>query len=115
MHEFSLAVDVIKLAQQEAEKRMVYSVSEITIEVGNMSGVEAEPFESALVLLREGSILENAFLNILKIKGTGKCFSCELEFEMNHRMDTCPACGLFPSEISGGNEFRVVSLMVDDK
>ena len=29
---------------------------------------------------------------------------------MNQRMDTCPECGSFPSEIRGGNEFRVVSL-----
>jgi hydrogenase nickel incorporation protein HypA/HybF len=115
MHEFSLAVEVIKLAQQEAEKRNVHSVSEITIEVGNMSGVEAEPFESALELLKGGSIIENAILNIVKLNGKGKCISCNIEFEMNHRMDTCPACKSFPSEITGGNEFRVVSLLVDDK
>lgn len=113
MHEFSLAVEVIKLAQQEAEKNKARSVSEITIEVGNMSGVEADPFESALGLLCEGSILENARLNILRIRGKGICISCEDEFEMNQRMDTCPKCGSFPSEIRGGNEFRVTSLIID--
>jgi hydrogenase nickel incorporation protein HypA/HybF len=115
MHELSLAVEVIKLAQQEAENRNVLSISEITIEVGNMSGVEAEPFESALGMIKEGSILENTLLNIIKPKGKGICNSCELEFEMNQRFDTCPACGSFPSEIRGGNEFRVVSMLVEDK
>jgi len=114
MHEFSLAVEVIKLAQTEAEKNRARSVSEITIEVGNMSGVEAEPFESALRLLTEGSILEKVSLNIIKIKGKGKCIACENEFEMNHRMDTCPQCGAFPSKINGGNEFRVVSLLIEE-
>ena len=115
MHEFSLAIEVVKLAQNEAKKNRALSVSEITVEVGNMSGVEAEPFESALRLLTEGSILEKARLNIIKINGKGKCIACECEFEMNQRMDTCPECGSFPSEILGGNEFRVVSLLIEEE
>ena len=82
MHEFSLAEEVIKLASDEAEKHNALAVSEITIEVGNFSGVGAEAFESALALLSEGSILEKARLNIVK---------------------------------TGGNEFRVVSLMIEEE
>jgi hydrogenase nickel incorporation protein HypA/HybF len=115
MHEFSLAVEVIKLARHEAEKNKARVVSEITIEVGNMSGVEAEPFESALGMLSRDSVLENALLNIVRIKGKGICPSCEIEFEMEQRMDTCPKCGAFPPEIRGGSEFRVVSLIIEDK
>jgi hydrogenase nickel incorporation protein HypA/HybF len=114
MHEFSLAVEVMKISQNEAEKNHARSVSEITIEVGNMSGVEADAFESALGLLTKGSILENACLNIIRKKGTGKCIACNLDFVMNQRMDTCPKCGSFPSQIKGGNEFRVVSLLIED-
>jgi hydrogenase nickel incorporation protein HypA/HybF len=114
MHEFSLAVEVIKLAQNEADKNHARLVSEITIEVGNMSGVEADAFESALGLLRKGSLLEDASLNLIKTKGTGKCIACNLDFEMNQRMDACPKCGSFPSEIQGGREFRVVSLLIED-
>lgn len=101
MHEFSLASEVIKLAETEAEKNGARSVSEITIEVGSMSGVEPEPFESALKLLSEGSILKNSNLIILRIMGKGFCISCKHEFEMDQRMDTCPKCGSFPSEIKG--------------
>ena len=69
MHEFSLAGEVIKIAQFEAEKNKARSVGEITIEVGNMSGIETEAFESALGILSEGSVLEKACLNIVRIKG----------------------------------------------
>jgi len=115
MHEFSLAGEVIKLARQEAEKHSALAVSEITIEVGNFSGVGAEAFESALGLLSEGSILEKAHLNILRLTGKGFCSECDKEFEMDQRIDTCPVCGSFPSEIQGGNEFRVVSLMIEEE
>jgi hydrogenase nickel incorporation protein HypA/HybF len=114
MHELSLATEVIKLVQKEAGLSHATAISEITIEVGNISGVEAEPFESALRLLTEGTLLEKAFLNIVKIKARGNCLNCKSDFEMNCRVDTCPECGSFPAEIKGGNEFRVVSLLIED-
>ena len=113
MHEFSLATEVIDLAQREAEKNQAQSVEEITIEVGTLSGVEANAFETALELLTKGSILEIARILIIKTPGQGKCNACNLIFEMRQRMDTCPACGCFPSEIGGGEEFRVTSLVID--
>ena len=69
MHEFSLATEVIKIAASEAEKNKALAVSEITIEIGNFSGIEAEAFESALELISEGSVLEKARLNIVKTSG----------------------------------------------
>lgn len=113
MHELSLAGEVIKIAEYEAEKNMARLVKEITIEVGNFSGVEVDAFESALGLLTEGSILEKTRLNIVRKNGKGFCPACEQEFEMNQRIDTCPGCHSFPSEVRGGYEFRVVSLMIE--
>lgn len=113
MHEFSLAIEVINLAQREAEKSNAREIKEITIEVGDLSGVEADAFGSALDLLVKDSILDHAVVNIHKMPGKGKCAACNLEFEMNHRMAACPKCRCFPSEIKGGDQFRVVSLMVE--
>lgn len=113
MHEFSMAIEVIDLARREAEKNKAETIQEITIEVGDLSGVEADAFESALSLLIKDSILSGAIVNILRIPGKGRCTSCEYDFEMNHRMATCPKCQCFPSEIKGGDEFRVMSLLVE--
>jgi len=114
MHELSLAAEVIKIAKKEAVINHATAVSEMTIEVGNISGVEAEPFESALRLLAEGSLIEKATINIVVIKARGNCINCKSDFELNHRMDTCPSCGSFPAEINGGREFRVVSLLIEE-
>ena len=115
MHEFSLATEVIKLAECEAEKHKALSISEITIEVGSFSGIEVEAFKSALDLIFEGSILEKARLNIVKTKCKGICPVCDKEFIMDQRIDSCPQCNSFPSSIIGGNEFRVVSLIIEEE
>ena len=113
MHEFSLAIEVINLAEREAGKNMANAIQEITIEVGDMSGVEADAFESALELLVKGSMLVASRINILRVPGKGRCNACDFEFEMNQRMTTCPKCRCFPSEISGGQEFRVVDMVIE--
>jgi len=113
MHEFSLAIEVVNLAGREAEKNGNRAIREISIEVGDLSGVEADAFESALGLLVRDSILGRAEVKIVRTPGIGNCLACQIDFEMSHRMATCPVCNCFPSEIRGGTEFRVVSLVVD--
>ena len=110
MHELSLAAEVIDLASREALKNEIRSVSEIVIEVGDLSGVEADIFQSALGMIVKNTILEHAALRLIRINGKGKCNACNKEFEMKSRIDVCPDCSCFPSEISGGQEFRVLSI-----
>ena len=113
MHEFSLALEVIDLARREAEKIQAENILEISIEVGDLSGVEADAFESALELVVKDSVLHKAAIVISRVAGKGICNACDLEFDMHHRLATCPQCRSFPSIISGGEEFRVVSLVVE--
>jgi hydrogenase nickel incorporation protein HypA/HybF len=111
MHELSLALEVIELAQREAGRNGVSSIQEIRIEVGRLCGVEADAFQSALELIVKDTMLENAIIDMIRTPGKGKCNACNLEFEMENRLDMCPGCKCFPSEISGGQEFRVLSLV----
>ncbi len=118
MHELSLAEEVIRIAGYEAGRNDAGRVSEITIEAGIFCGVEIDAFRSALEMLAEGTMLANAEINIQRIDGEGYCSECGREFNMNNRVDTCPVCNSFPSEIRRGYEFRVVSIVVegnDDK
>lgn len=113
MHELSLALEVIRIAGSEADKIMAKSIQEIDIEVGDLSGVEADAFKSALELLSKDSVLSEARINIIRSAGRGRCKSCDHEFEMNYLTATCPKCQAFPSEISGGREFRVLALVIE--
>ena len=115
MHELSLAEEVIRLVRSEALSHNAKAVSEITLEVGNLSGIDADAFESALKVLSENSIIDKSGINIIRKKGTGICHSCGIEFEMESRIAECPGCHNLPLEIRGGNEFRVVSLVVEQE
>lgn len=108
-----MATEVINLAEREARKADAMSIQGITIEIGDLSGVEADAFETALDLLSGDSVLDKSRIKIIRTPGKGKCNTCDYEFEMNQRMATCPKCRAFPSEVHGGQEFRVLSLEID--
>jgi hydrogenase nickel incorporation protein HypA/HybF len=111
MHELSLALEVIDLVQREADKHGVSAIREIEIEVGDLSGVEAEPFQSALEMMVRDTILENATILLNRSPGNGHCSACDLDFIMRQRLDSCPECQCFPSKVWGGDEFRVISIL----
>jgi len=113
LHELSLAEEVIRITQHEAAKNNAGLISEITIETGCFSGVEIDAFRSAVEVMAEGTLLAGASLNIVIMKGKGYCSGCDKEFEMDNRLDTCPMCNSFPSQIRSGHEFRVVSIVVE--
>lgn len=113
MHELSLALEVIELASREAEKNGVSAVLEMEIEVGDLSGVEAETFQSALEMIVKDTLLENTLIQIKRTPAIGTCSSCNTEFEMKERMAACPDCHSFPSMIAGGQDFRVLSILAE--
>jgi hydrogenase nickel incorporation protein HypA/HybF len=113
MHELSMAMEVIELVQHEADKNGVSDIEEILIEVGDLCGVEADIFQSALEMVVKDTLLENASVRIIRTPGKGKCSTCNMEFEMKNRLDFCPDCGCFTSEVSGGQEFRVLSILAE--
>ena len=113
MHELSLAMEVIDLATREARKNRVSIIREILLEVGALSGVEADAFQWGLEMLIKDTILENAMIKLIRIPGKGTCSACNIEFEMKNRLDSCPECQCFPSKISGGQELRIVSILAE--
>ena len=113
MHELSLALEVLDLATKETRKNNVSSVLEMEIEVGTLSGVEAETFQSALEMIVKGTLLENSMIQINRKPAIGSCYDCNNDFEMSERMAKCPVCRSYPSKITGGEEFRIVSILVE--
>ena len=113
MHEYSLALEVVELVRLESGRQGFTRVSEILIEVGALSGVEADALQWALELIAADTILEGAAVSLARTNGTGKCSKCNTEFEMKNLLDICPDCHGFPSRTEGGKELRVVSMTVE--
>ncbi|MCX6251154.1 MAG: hydrogenase maturation nickel metallochaperone HypA [Bacteroidetes bacterium] len=111
MHELSLALDVIDLVTEEAGKNSLKDVYEIHIEVGEISGVDADVFQRAMEIVLKNSSLGKAKVKIRKTPGIGRCTACDKDFSVSDFLACCPGCNGYPSEIIGGKELRVTSII----
>ena len=111
MHELSLALEVLGLVTSEAVKNRVKVIHEVQIEIGKISGVDSEVFKTALEISARSSILDKARIIIINSPGIGICMHCGESFEMEDLLALCPNCQHQPSEITGGKELKVLSMM----
>lgn len=110
MHELSLVLSIIEIAENHAQD--ANSIDEIEIDIGELSAVEIDAFEFAWKQGVKETRLQNAVKIINRIAGKGACFNCESEFHLKHVYDTCPQCGSHFVNIMSGKEFKVKSILV---
>jgi len=113
MHEMSIVLGIVKIAENEAQKAGVSSFTAIDLEIGNLSGVEWDALDFAWEAAVEGSVLENAEKRIRKIQAKAHCSDCDHIYEIHFIHDNCPKCGSFLKNIIQGKELRVKSLDFD--
>lgn len=110
MHELSIVMSIVDLAQQEVQKAKANSVETIELEIGTLSGVEMEALNFAWQSSVSGTVLENAERIVHRPEGRAKCSGCDHLFNTNNYFDPCPKCGEFYTEIIKGKELRVKTL-----
>jgi len=113
MHEFSIAVNIVEIATENAKKENASEVKEIEIEVGELSGVVIDALEFCMEAAARESILEGAKINLIHVKGRARCRNCSHEFEIADFYTICPNCKTPAPDIIRGKELRVKSLLVE--
>lgn len=112
MHELSIAMGIVRIAENEIAKVNAHKVDFIELEIGTLAGIEFEALDFVWPSAVKGTILENAEKRILKINGTAKCNVCNTVFQLDDIIDNCPNCGSYTKTIIKGKELLVKSLEV---
>ena len=113
MHEFSLAINIVEIAENEAKKANAETITSIEVETGTLSGVVVEALKTALEAATRGTMLDKALIGINVVNGLARCSQCQHEYETNDVFSPCPECGAFNPEIIAGKELRVKSIEVE--
>jgi hydrogenase nickel incorporation protein HypA/HybF len=114
MHELSIALAILDLAEEEAGALAGGRVVAVHLKLGALSGVDREALLSAYGLAREQSPLSGAELVIEEVPVRAWCPSCGAErgvaspWELN-----CSVCGTPAERVVAGRELEVVALEVE--
>jgi hydrogenase nickel incorporation protein HypA/HybF len=112
MHELSIAMGIVEVATEEAERRNA-RVTAVHLKVGQLSGVVAEALSAAFELAREATPLAGAVLVIEEIPVTVFCPACAGERVVSFPHLSCPVCGTPTPEVVRGRELEVTALEIE--
>jgi hydrogenase nickel incorporation protein HypA/HybF len=111
MHELSIALSILEVAEEEAERRGGVQVDAIHLKIGPLSGVVKDALLSAFQLAAEQSAFAECRLVIEEIPIVVYCSKCDAERRVKSiQCFCCAACGTPASEVLQGRELQVFAL-----
>ncbi|MBU4032255.1 MAG: hydrogenase maturation nickel metallochaperone HypA [Candidatus Thermoplasmatota archaeon] len=123
MHEFSMMMSIVELVKSEMEKRPVIKVTEINLEVGDLTFLSHDALQFGFQALVETEPrIGPDSLKIIPVPAEVKCSDCGFsgamkfaDSEANHLMTPvfqCPECA-GPVEIVRGKECTVRNIRME--
>ena len=113
MHELSLCESIVETLEQQALAQHCRLVKTVWLEIGALSGVEAEALRFCFDAVTRGTLAEQAKLVILEVPGQAWCTQCSIHVPMQQRFDACPRCGGFQLRVNDGEQLRIKELEVE--
>jgi hydrogenase nickel incorporation protein HypA/HybF len=113
MHELSIVMSIIDIAESEINKAGGGIAEEIELDIGRLSTIEMEAFDFAWKQSIKGTLLEDVKLHVNRIEGRSNCLDCEIEFSIENYYDSCPVCGGHFNQILQGKELKVKSIIIE--
>ena len=112
MHEMSIAQNVIRAVEAEAQKLEFDRVLSVRLRIGKFSAILPDSLSFCFEILAEGTKLQNARLDIQTVEPVWKCAECEREADPEVAGGPCDACG-GALKMVGGNDLVIEAFEVE--
>ena len=114
MHELSIALSIVEMAEEQAARLGAARVNAIHLKLGPLSGVVKEALLSSYGLACEGTCLEGSHLLIDEVPVLVYCPTCQAERRLpSVQLFCCPLCNTPTPQIIHGKELEVVALEIE--
>jgi hydrogenase nickel incorporation protein HypA/HybF len=112
MHELSIAMSIVELAREEAERRSV-RINAVHLKLGALSGVVKEALLSSYEMACEGTALQGSRLVCEEIPVVVFCPNCQAQRSLSSvQWFCCSECGTPTPDIVQGKELEVTALEI---
>lgn len=114
MHELSIVMGIVDIAEDRARREGAAAIEEIELEIGCLTTIEMAAFEAAWKQAVKATLLERSIKKIHRTPGYATCLECGEQFPLKNLYDACPECSSHFLNISQGKELRVRSLVISE-
>jgi hydrogenase nickel incorporation protein HypA/HybF len=114
MHEFSIAMSMLDIAAEEAERHDGAAVKVIYVKLGPLSGVVKAALASAFEIAREVAQQPDCELVVEDVPLVAYCPTCQADQIIeSQQWLCCPKCGAPTGQIVTGRELEVTALELE--
>ena len=114
MHESGLTEDLFTHTMQHAREANAQRVVSVRVIIGALSDATPESIRFYFDSLAAGTIAEGAALEFDQAPGRAHCTACGQDVIIHELFTTCPDCGAYALQITGGNGVYLDSLEVEN-
>ena len=115
MHELSIAMSIVEIAEQEAASRGYTHVNAVHLRLGLLSGIVKEALLSSYEMACVSTPLEGSRLLIDEVPVEILCPNCTGPQRVQSiQWMACSECGAPPLEVVRGKELEVVALEIQE-
>lgn len=110
MHELSIAMSIVDMAQEEAERRKA-QIDAVHLELGALSGVVKEALLFSYKVACDGTPLEGSRLVVKDVPIEVYCPVCKVpRILVSMQWFCCPDCGTQTPDVIHGKELVITAL-----
>jgi hydrogenase nickel incorporation protein HypA/HybF len=115
MHELSIAMSTVELAEEEIERRGNVHITAVHLKLGALSGVVRDALLASYEMACEGTRLTGSRLVVEDVPVIVFCPRCQAQRPVSSiQLFCCAECGTPTSEIVQGKEIEVVALEIEE-
>jgi len=116
MHELSIALNILDLVEEEAERQGGGRVGAVHLKLGPLSGVIEEALVSAYELAREGTAFADSWLVIEDVPVVVHCPVCDADRSLpSIQWLCCPECGTPTPEVVRGRDLEITAFELESR
>lgn len=114
MHEISIVRQVTRTVLDYAAENQISEISEIVLQIGELSMIVPEYVDEVYPLVVKGTMLEHTKLKMEMIPGMAECNECDEIFNVVEQKGYCPNCGSFEKTVLSGRDFVIKEILIPD-
>ncbi|MGA3209814.1 MAG: hydrogenase maturation nickel metallochaperone HypA [Terriglobales bacterium] len=116
MHELSIAMSIVELAEEEVDRRGGgMKIEAVHLKLGALSGVARDALMSSFEMVCEGTLLQGSRLVCEEIPVVVFCPQCQAQRSLSSlQWFCCSECGTPTPEILQGRELEVTALEIQE-
>jgi hydrogenase nickel incorporation protein HypA/HybF len=114
MHELSIAMSIVELAEEEAVRRGA-KINAVHMKLGALAGVVKSALQSSYEMACENTPLQGSELIVEEVPVVVYCPRCRADRPLSSiQFFACAECGAPTSEVVQGKELEVVALEIQE-